>query len=294
MCKTSSARRTNIVAMENWKAVPGWEGIYEASDLGRVRRLWANGHTRILKPWIVRASKKDGGKPCYPRCQLSRVDEATGEKIKVRHNVHRLVWVTFRGAIPDGLEINHKDLNKANAALRNLELRTPAGNRQHYHANKPPRVALETQGELRKLAPTITRAELARRFKLTIETVRSIVGDIPSPGGRKLTPEDCAAIRMQMKARQKPDLKKQAIDIATAWGISLPRVHQIARAEEGARHHPNPGRWKLILDDAAQRGLTAPQVAAERGVHRNRVYQASTYWRVPLKPVAPASMGMAA
>lgn len=36
--------------------------------------------------------------------------------------VHRLVWTAWKGEVPKGLEINHKDSNKANNSLDNLEL----------------------------------------------------------------------------------------------------------------------------------------------------------------------------
>lgn len=42
--------------------------------------------------------------------------------------VHRLVWETFKGKIPKGYEINHKDHNKANNDLSNLELVTHSEN----------------------------------------------------------------------------------------------------------------------------------------------------------------------
>ena len=35
---------------ENWKAIVGYEGLYEVSDLGRVRSL-KYGKEKILKPW---------------------------------------------------------------------------------------------------------------------------------------------------------------------------------------------------------------------------------------------------
>lgn len=38
--------------------------------------------------------------------------------------VHRLVWEAFNGPIPEGFEINHKDEDKCNNALENLELVT--------------------------------------------------------------------------------------------------------------------------------------------------------------------------
>ena len=45
-------------------------------------------------------------------------------KNKKRYNryIHRLVWETFNGKIPKGLEINHIDHNKSNNSLSNLEL----------------------------------------------------------------------------------------------------------------------------------------------------------------------------
>mgnify|MGYP003419942989 CR=1 FL=1 len=38
--------------------------------------------------------------------------------------VHRLVWETFNGPIPDGLQIDHQDTHKDNNALSNLKLCT--------------------------------------------------------------------------------------------------------------------------------------------------------------------------
>ena len=42
--------------------------------------------------------------------------------------VHRLIWEAFNGPIPKGLQINHKDENKRNNCLSNLEVVTPQYN----------------------------------------------------------------------------------------------------------------------------------------------------------------------
>ena len=47
--------------------------------------------------------------------------------------IHRLVWETFVGIIPKGLQINHIDGNKSNNSLSNLELVTPAENIHHAY-----------------------------------------------------------------------------------------------------------------------------------------------------------------
>lgn len=53
---------------------------------------------------------------------------------------HRVIWTHFKGPIPTGLQINHKDLDKTNNRVDNLEVVTADGNIQHSYAhgrNKP-------------------------------------------------------------------------------------------------------------------------------------------------------------
>lgn len=47
-----------------------------------------------------------------------------------RHPIlwHRVIWQYFKGDIPEGMQINHIDENKANNALSNLNLLTPKEN----------------------------------------------------------------------------------------------------------------------------------------------------------------------
>lgn len=63
-------------------------------------------------------ARKDG------YCQI----HAKGDRF---YYLHRLVYEAHRGPIPAGLEINHKDLNKQNNALDNLEAVTHAENIRH-------------------------------------------------------------------------------------------------------------------------------------------------------------------
>ena len=105
---------------EIWKEIPGYEGHYQASNFGRIRSLKRN-KVRILK---------QGRRRGYYMVQLCLNNVAKNA------SVHRLVWSAFNGPIPEGLEINHKDEDKANNALLNLELVTPSQNVNYGTRNK--------------------------------------------------------------------------------------------------------------------------------------------------------------
>ena len=48
---------------------------------------------------------------------------------------HILIWVHANGDIPEGMQINHKDMDKSNNALSNLEIVTPSENMRHAYDN---------------------------------------------------------------------------------------------------------------------------------------------------------------
>jgi hypothetical protein len=115
---------------ERWRKIPGYD--YEVSDHGRVRSLdrivrRATGQYagrewryrgRLLKPGIF----LDYGYPIVVlRCQ------GKGKT----HNVHSLVAAAFLPPRPEGMEVNHKDNNRANAHYKNLEWMTHRENSQY-------------------------------------------------------------------------------------------------------------------------------------------------------------------
>jgi len=91
---------------EIWKDIPGYEGMYQVSNMGEVRSLsWTSSREpRILKKSIVSG---------YYSVTLQL--DGKGKNYKV----HRLVMLAFYGESPK--VVNHKDGNKLNNNINNLE-----------------------------------------------------------------------------------------------------------------------------------------------------------------------------
>lgn len=116
--------RSDHTAIEEWRPVVGFEGWYEVSSRGRVRRSKAGPRTnvgRLLK------LQRSGGKPGYPYARLY-----TNVGKSVMRKVHALVAAAFMAPKPNnGYEINHIDGNPWNNPVDNLEWRTHRENVQH-------------------------------------------------------------------------------------------------------------------------------------------------------------------
>ena len=94
------------VCNEKWKDVRDYEGLYQVSTYGRVKSL-ANDKEKILKP-----VKNTRG---YVQVNLYK-DE------KMKHMlIHRLVAIAFIPNTKNYEQINHKDENKINNHVDNLE-----------------------------------------------------------------------------------------------------------------------------------------------------------------------------
>lgn len=109
--------------MEQWKDIPGYEGIYQASSYGRIRtcegKTTSNAHSakrvwkqRTLKPiWVKR--------PSSPYMQAN-VKLWKDGKVKT-YLVARVVAMTWCEGYAEGLTVNHIDGNPGNNKADNLE-----------------------------------------------------------------------------------------------------------------------------------------------------------------------------
>lgn len=153
---------------EEWRPVTGYEGWYEVSNLGRVRRVRPATSTSVGH--VLRGKVLPKG---YQQITLSR---AGGQR---QFLVHQLVAAAFIGPCPVGHEVNHKDFNRLNQRADNLEYKTHLANVRHTIAagrarNGTP-LQLSDADVLAIRASAETKADLARRYGVNWHTIDRIV-----------------------------------------------------------------------------------------------------------------------
>lgn len=119
----------NFIFMEVWKDIKGYEGYYQVSNLGKVKRLakkvlQSNGSLAIYRERVLKEENTKG----YLRVTLSR-----GNKQK-RFLIHRLVATHFILNINKKRFVNHIDGNKENNKFINLEWCTSSENEIHSYS----------------------------------------------------------------------------------------------------------------------------------------------------------------
>lgn len=129
--------------MEVWKDVIGYEGFYQISDLGRVKRLETivdgrQGFKFTVQEKILALEVCTTG---YKRVTLCK-----NGKTK-RFLVHRLVAEMFINNENKLKQVNHKDGNKGNNKLQNLEWASQSNNQKHAYKTGLQKIQ---RGEARK------------------------------------------------------------------------------------------------------------------------------------------------
>ena len=114
-----------VFIMEDWRDIPGYEGYYQVSNLGRVKSLdridiTKKGYSRHKKGIELKVVKKGAG---YSAVHLSK------NSLTEQVYVHRLVLEAF--LFESSMEINHINGNKADNRLLNLEYVTKRENQIH-------------------------------------------------------------------------------------------------------------------------------------------------------------------
>lgn len=137
---------------EIWKDVLGYEGLYQVSNLGRVKSLKRN------KEQIIGGGKCKGG---YTQLILRKDNKS---KMLL---LHRIVWEAFNGFIEKGITVDHIDGDKVNNRISNLQLMSRGDNSRKEWLGKK-----HTEESKRKMSDSHRNKKLAEETKRKISDYR--------------------------------------------------------------------------------------------------------------------------
>lgn len=170
---TSPDAVERLLADEEWRPVPGWEVAYEVSNWGRVRSktrtlMVGRPGQRLHKGRVMRPKAAGSG---YLAVGLS------WEGRVVNKYVHRLVAHAFLGPPPAGIEVNHRNGDKTNNDVANLEYATSSGNKNHAFRNglRPTKLTEADVREIRTRIHSERQSDLAREFGVYESTISAVV-----------------------------------------------------------------------------------------------------------------------
>lgn len=157
---------------EEWRDIPGHEGKYQASNLGRIRSLdrrvgICHGATRLMRGKVL----KPAGQKADPHLRVVLGHGAKGSC------VHQLVALTFLGPRPAGLEVRHLDGNPLNNRADNLAYGTRTENiLDVYRIGQAWRrlTARQAQEIKRRLQSGESGVDLAKEYRVSQSCISAI------------------------------------------------------------------------------------------------------------------------
>lgn len=159
-----------MLSPEVWKPVPGYEGIYEISNFGKVNSI-RNGE---------RFPRKLNTKTHYTSFSCKKLPEHKTQKC---FYIHSLVAQVFIGPRPEGHVVRHLDGNRRNNHLSNLAYGTPQENvadaiAHGTFAKENNGRALFTEAGVKAVKMLIdmgvSLSEIARKTDVSISTIHAI------------------------------------------------------------------------------------------------------------------------
>lgn len=157
---------------EIWKSLPNYPGI-EISNLGRVKRLQSD------KEYIISSFCKD--KDGYCKVNVKRIDKPHRY---MSTSVHRLVALAFLPNPENKPAVNHKNNNRTDNRVENLEWVTTKENVYHSYLYGNRKLAKNVQktttltdfqiSQIDFLRQYYTLNQLAKLFNINYQTLKNI------------------------------------------------------------------------------------------------------------------------
>lgn len=158
-----------LLPNEEWRNIEGYEGLYQVSNLGRVKscgrtvfiksNFYKHGHYKTYKPKMIKQSKDAGG------YLIVSLYDATNTKNSKNVKVHRLVAQAFINNPSNLPQIDHIDGNRDNNCVCNLAWVTCKTN-----ANNPITISRKIES---------AKGSKPNRFQSSKYRMNSINGKIP-------------------------------------------------------------------------------------------------------------------
>lgn len=157
--------------MEIWKDIPGYEGKYQASSLGRIRSLDRQIGTpgtvgcKFMKGRVLRPGPTKSG-----HLYVVLGHGAAGTP------VHQLIARTFIGPRPEGTEVCHNDGDPTNNRADNLRYDTRTNNILDVFKNGKHwrKLSLKDVREILNEPLTVTGASLAKKYGVSQTTISRV------------------------------------------------------------------------------------------------------------------------
>lgn len=149
--------------LNEWKPIPGYDGKYEASFFGHIRRMYKTRPPKILSQY-----EKKGDRPGSRKLfiKLTKDGEA-GKDV----NVAQIIYITHVGPIPDGFSVVHKNGSFMDNNVNNLKLlsKKELGSRYGVMSKKKSVVKISEDGE--EVEIYYSAREAARKNFMSYQTI---------------------------------------------------------------------------------------------------------------------------
>ncbi|MBZ3643535.1 HNH endonuclease [Enterococcus faecium] len=152
-----------MMQKEIWRPIEGYEGLYEISNLGKIKSNFRQGSTTDF----LKISNNGNG---YMMVRLCKNGKAK------KYYLHRLLAQTFIDNPEDKPQVNHINENRSDNRLENLEWVTQKENNNHGNHNLNSAISKRSGKAKKNVQLDLDGNELGR-FDFLIEAAKTVNGN---------------------------------------------------------------------------------------------------------------------